>query len=85
MTRWGHKPILERRQTSVEANPGLMKRRPQIVEHPCGTIQHGNAHGYFLMRDVEQGRAAMSLSALAYKIKRILHILGMPAMIAAVA
>jgi hypothetical protein len=85
ITRWVHEHILERMQTRVEANPGLMKRRKQIVEHPFGTIKHWNDQGYFLMRGLEKVRAEMSLSALAYNIKRVLHILGVPAMIAAVA
>ncbi len=50
MTRWVHEHILEKMQQRVAANPALMKRRTQIVEHPFGTIKHWHDQGYFLMR-----------------------------------
>ena len=40
ITRWVHEHLLERMQQRVEANPALMRRRKQIVEHPFGTIKH---------------------------------------------
>ncbi len=61
-----HEHILERMQERVEANPELMKKRKQIVEHPFGTIKHWNDQGYFLMKGLKKVRAEMSLSALAY-------------------
>jgi transposase len=85
MTRWVHEHILEQMQKRIEANPGLMKKRKQVIEHPCGTSKHWNDQGYFLMRGLEKVSAEMSLSALAYNLKRVLHTLGVPTMIAAVA
>jgi transposase len=70
-------------QERVEANPELMKKRKQIVEHPFGTIKHWNDQGYFLMKGLKKVRAEMSLSALAYNIKRSINILGVPRMIEA--
>jgi transposase len=85
MTRWGHEHLLERMQKSIEANPELMKTRQQIVDHPFGTIKPWNDQGYFLMRGLEKVRAEMRLSAVAYHLKRVWHLLGVPTMIAAVA
>lgn len=85
ITRWVHEHILEQMQKRIEANPGLMKKRKQVIEHPFGIIKHWNDQGYFLMRGLEKVRAEMRLSALAYNLKRVLHILGVPTMIAAVA
>ena len=41
--------------------------------------------GAFLMRGLDKVRAEFSLTALAYNLRRALNILGMDAMIAAVA
>jgi hypothetical protein len=64
----------------VEANPQVMKSRKQIVEHPCGTIKPWTDQGYFLMRGLERVRAELSLSTLAYNMKRVVTILGIPRM-----
>ena len=85
ITRWVHEHILERMHTRVEANPGVMKQRKQIVEHPFGTIKHWNDQGYFLMRGLEKVRAEMSLSALADNIKRVIQLLGVPTLLATIA
>jgi transposase len=83
ITRWVHEHILERMQERVEANPELMKKRKQIVEHPFGTIKHWNDQGYFLMKGLKKVRAEMSLSALVYNIKRSINVVGVPRMIEA--
>jgi transposase len=78
ITRWVHEAILERMQKRVEIRPEVMKKRKQIVEHPFGTIKHWHDQGYFLMRGLEKVRAEFSLSALAYNIRRVVTILGVP-------
>lgn len=85
ITRWVHEHTLERMQARVEANPELMRRRKQIVEHPFGTSKHWSNQGYFLMRGLEKVQAEMSLSALAYNIKRAINILGVPKIVDALA
>jgi len=85
ITRWVHEHILEKMEQRVQSNSKLMKKRKQIVEHPFGTIKHWNDQSYFLMRGLEKVRAEMSLSALAYNIKRVVNILGVRKMIQALA
>ena len=41
-------------------------------------------HGYFLMRGLNKVGAEMSLTVLSYNIKRVINILGVKKMIAAV-
>jgi hypothetical protein len=67
----------------VKANPELMDQRKRIVEHPFGTIKFWSNQGCFVMRGLEKVRAEMSLSALAYNIKRAINILGVQKMIEA--
>jgi Transposase DDE domain len=81
ITRWVHEHLLARTQQRVEAHPALMKRRKQIVEHPFGTIKHWPDQGYFLMKGLEKVRAEFSLSTLAYNLRRVTMLLGVPYML----
>ncbi|MFC1996699.1 IS1182 family transposase [Chloroflexota bacterium] len=85
ITRWVDEHIMERMQVRIDANPELMKKRKQIVEHPFGTIKHWNDQGHFLMRGLENVRAEFSLSALIYNLRRVINILGVPKMLVALA
>jgi transposase len=85
MTRWVHEHILERMQKRVEANPAMMKRRKQIVEHPFGTIKYWHDQGYFLMKGLKKVRAEFSLSTLAYNLRRVMTLLGVLPMLQALA
>jgi transposase len=83
--RWEHEAILERIEQRVRAHPAIMKRRKQIVEHPFGTIKFWNDQRHFLMKGLEKVKAEFSLSTLAYNIKRAINVLGVKALVAAVA
>jgi transposase len=85
ITRGVHEHILERMQKRVEANPAMMKRRKQIVEHPFGTIKPWHDQGYFLMKGLEKVRAEFSLSTLADNLRRVMTLLGVPQMLQALA
>jgi transposase len=85
MTRWVHEHILERMQKRVEATPAIMKRRPQIVAPPFGTIKHWHDQGDFLMKGLEKVRAECSRSTLAYNLSRVMTLLGVPHMLQALA
>ena len=85
ITRWVHEHIPERMQKRVEANPVVTKRRQQIVEHPFGTIKHWHDQGYCLMKGLERVRAEFSLSTLAYNLRRVVTIFGVPHRVRALA
>ena len=72
-------------QRRVRASPEKMRLRKQLVEHPFGTIKRAWNQGYFLTRGLENVRAEMSLTILAYNLKRVIKILGVPRMIEALA
>ncbi len=67
----------------IAANPKLVKKRKEIVEHPYGTIKHWNDQGHFLMRGLEKVKAEFSLTTLAYNIRRVINLLGVPTMMEA--
>jgi transposase len=85
ITRWVDECLLEEMQRRVRAKPEKVKRRKCIVEHPFGTIKHSMNQGHFLMRGLPNVRSEMSLTVLAYNIKRIINILGVQNMVAVLA
>jgi transposase len=85
ITRWVHEHVLEAMQARVRAQPDKLGLRKQLVEHPFGTIKHSMNQGYFLMRGLEKVRAETALTVMAYNIKRVIRILGVPRMIQALA
>jgi len=83
ITRWVDEDLLDEMQRRIEDNPDLRTRRKAIVEHPFGTIKLSMDQGYFLMKGIPKTSAEMSLSFLAYNIKRVINIMGVPKMIEA--
>ena len=67
----------------VRSRPEGMKQRTQLVEHPCGTMKRWGDAGYFLMRGLEKVRTELSLTVLAYNLRRVLHLIEMPRLMAA--
>ncbi len=76
ITRWEYEGLLDDMAARVRDNPQVMKQRKQIVEHPFGTIKRSMNQGYFLMRGLSKVQTEMSLTVLAYNLKRVLNILG---------
>jgi transposase len=83
MTRWVDEHLLERMEERLKATPAMMQERKPLVEHPFGTIKHANDQGYFLMKGLKNVRAEFSLSCLAYNLKRVINILGVPQLLVA--
>jgi len=83
--RWEHEAILERIAERVRSSPTVMKLRKQIVEHPFGTIKFWNDQRHFLLKGLEKVKGEFSLSTMAYDMKRAINILGVKALIAALA
>lgn len=84
ITRWVDEAILEQMSERVKNNPEKMKKRKELAEHPFGTMKRGMNSGYFLMRGIKKVGAEMSLTVLAYNIKRVINILGVRKMLEAV-
>ena len=67
----------------LRSQPEMMDRRRERVEHPFGTMKRYWDQSYFLMRGLEKVRTEFSLTVLAYNLKRVLKIVGMPRLMAA--
>ena len=61
-----------------------MKIRRQTVEHPFGTLKAWMGATHFLTRTLPKVRTEMSLQVLAYNMKRMIQILGVEPMLAAI-
>jgi hypothetical protein len=72
-------------QRRIRAQPEKLKRRKALVEHPFGTIKRSMNQAYFLTRGLSKVQAEMSLSVLAYNLKRAINILGVPQMVQSLA
>jgi transposase len=83
ITRWVDEAVLEAMERRVRGEPEKTRKRKELVEHPFGTLKHSMNQGYFLMRGLAKVRAEMSLSVMAYNIKRAINILGVRQIIAA--
>jgi hypothetical protein len=71
-------------QQRVVMNPEKVKSRKSLVEPPFGTIKRWMDHGYFLTRGIAKVRGEMSLTVLVYNVKRVINIIGVQKLIAAV-
>ena len=70
-------------QARIMQRPDILDRRRETVEHPFGTIKQWMNQGAFLMRGLEKVRAEFSLTALAYNLRRVLNIVELPKLMAA--
>ena len=83
ITRWEQEGLLDTMEQRLKAQPALRSRRKAIVEHPFGSMKRWMDQGYFLMRGLVKVRAEFSLTVLAYNVRRVTNLVGIPRMIAA--
>jgi len=82
--RWKKEEILERMQERLDESPELMRIRRQTVEHPFGTLKAWMGHTHFLMKTQKHVQTELSLHVLSYNMKRVMNILGVIPLIAAI-
>lgn len=83
--RWEHEDVLEAVQRRLDANPEAMRRRRETVEHPFGTMKARMGATHFLTRTLPKVAAEMALSVLAYNLTRVMNIVGVKPLMAAIA
>ena len=81
--RWVDEELLEEMARRMRAEPDKVKQRKSIVEHPFGTIKRSMDQGYFLTRRLCNVRTEMSLTMLAYNMKRVIRLQGTEELLAA--
>ena len=61
-----------------------MRQRRETVEHPFGTIKMRMGATHFLMKRLGNVRTEMALSVLAYNLTRVINIVGIRSLMAAI-
>lgn len=84
VTRWEHEATLETMQKRLDTKPEVMRTRRQTVEHPFGTLKDWMGATHFLTKTLERVSTEMSLHVLAYNLKRVMKILGVGPLMAAI-
>jgi len=80
--RWEKEHILEAAEAELKKHPQAMRMRKKIVEHPFGTIKHCMGATHFVMKRLPNVQAEMSLHVLAYNLRRVINIFGVPKLMA---
>ncbi len=83
ITRWEHEHILEDVQQRLDEHPQMMRTRRETVEHPFGTIKYWMGYTHFQMKTLKRVATEMALHVLAYNLKRVINIMGIRPLIAA--
>jgi len=83
VTRWEHEHVLDAVERRLDEHPEKMRQRRQTVEHPFGTIKCWMGYTHFQMKTLKRVSTEMALHVLAYNLKRVMNILGIGRLIAA--
>jgi transposase len=83
ITRWEHEHVLEAVQRRLDERPEKMRQRRETVEHPFGTIKARMGATHFLMKTLPRVASEMALHALAYNMTRVMSIMGIRPLMAA--
>jgi transposase len=84
VSRMENEAVLDRMQARLAQRPQVLAQRREAVEHPFGSIKQWMNQGAFLMRRLENVRGEFSLTALAYNLRRVLNIVGLPELMMAI-
>jgi hypothetical protein len=84
ITRWEHEHLVDEMRDRMSRDPSLMALRRSTAEHPFGTIKAWMGATHFRMRRLKHVRTEMSLHVLAYNIKRMIALIGVRRLLAAI-
>jgi len=82
--RWEHEHVIEAVQKRLDENPQAMRMRRETVEHPFGTIKARMGATHFLMKTLPRVASEMALHVLAYNLTRVMNIMGVQPLLAAI-
>jgi transposase len=83
ISRWEHEAVLEAMQRRLDREPRAMRIRRQTVEHVFGTMKAWMGATHFKTRRLKNVATEMSLQVLAYNLQRVISILGVRPLMAA--
>jgi transposase len=83
--RWEHERVLEAVQRRLDEHPEAMRVRRETAEHPFGTLKARMGTTPLLMKTLPKVATEMALSVLAYNFTRVMNVIGIKPLIAAIA
>jgi transposase len=84
ITRWEHEHLVDAVQKRLDRNPQAMRQRRETVEHPFGTLKMRMGATHFLMKRLPKVATEMALHVLAYNLTRVINIMGIRPLMAAI-
>jgi hypothetical protein len=76
--------VVEAAQTRLDQNPQAMRVRRETVEHPFATLKMRIGATHFLMKTLPKVATEMALHVLAYNLTRVMNIVGIKPLFAAI-
>jgi Transposase DDE domain len=68
----------------LDKNPQAMRQRRETAEHPFGTLKMRMGATHFLMKRLPKVATEMALHVLAYNLTRVMNIMGIQPLMAAI-
>ena len=81
--RWEHEGVIDAMQARLDQKSDAMRIRRATVEHTFGTLKAWMGATHFRTRTLEKVKTEMSLHVLAYNLKRMIAVLGVQPLMAA--
>ena len=75
---------MEAVQKRLDKNPQAMRQRRETAEHPFGTLKMTMGATHFLMKRLPKFATEMALHVLAYNLTRVMNIMGIQPLMAAI-
>ena len=75
---------MEDMQERLDADPETIVLRRQTVEHPFATLKMRMGATHFLCKTLPKVATEMALCVLGYNLTRVLNIVGVKALVAAI-
>ena len=82
--RWEHEGVLDAMQKRLDAMPDAMAVRSRTIEHVFATLKHWMGAAHFRTKGLRNVSAEMSLSVLAYNVKRTIGLVGVGSVLGAI-
>jgi transposase len=84
--RWVHEDVIERHRGRMQAcGAAMMRCRKALAEHPFGTLKCRAGYRHFLVRGFAKVRGEWSLMALCYNLSRVMRLIDLDRLRAALA
>jgi hypothetical protein len=84
LTREANEQLMEQMAERLKAQPAKYALRKQLAEHPFGTIKRWFGYTHFTLKGLTKVRTEWSLITLAYNLKRVLNLVRLEKLLAAV-